>query len=219
VYFHDLQGRLIDIARERVRAGELTERGLARRCGISQPHMHNILKRIRAPSTAAADRLMQTLNMQVSDLLWRVSSEPDSHFRDVPLLRSRIGPGTDAVLTEIRGYYSFPQSLLRDLVDPLAARLGPDLVLPRSLAAHDLVLLDQNPRLREAPGAKSTWVVSEGAGLRVRYLRMDGARLCVANEVTLGDPRQWHSIPLPGRNILDIVRARIVWISREMEKE
>jgi hypothetical protein len=219
VYLHDLQGRLVDIARERVRAGEFTERGLARRCGISQPHMHNILKKIRAPSTAAADRLMRTLDIHIPDPQWRVSSEPDSESRDVPLLRGRIGPGTDAVLTQTRGYYPFPQSVLRDLVDPLAARLGPELVLPRSLAAHDLVLLDQNPRLREAPGAKSTWVVSEGAGLRVRYLRMEGARLCVANEVTLGDPRQWHSISLPGRNILDIVRARIVWTSREMEKE
>jgi hypothetical protein len=219
VYFHELQVRLIDIARERVRAGELTERGLARMCGISQPHMHNILKKIRAPSTAAADRMMEALGISIPDLLWRVSSEPDADVRAVPLLRSRIGPGTDAVLTEIRGHFPLPQALLKDLVDPVAARLGPDLVLPKSLAAHDLVLLDQNPRLREAPGGKSFWVVSEGAGLRVRYLRMDGARLCVANEVTPGDSGQWHSVPPRGRNILEIVRARIVWISREMEKE
>jgi hypothetical protein len=183
------------------------------------PHMHNVLKEIRALSTAAADRLMLTLDLHIPDPQWRISGDPDSNFRDVPLLRSRIGPGTDAVLTEIRGHFQLPQSLLKGLVDPITARLGPDLVLPKSLAAHDLVLLDQNPRLREAPGAKSTWVVSEGAGLRIRYLRMDGARLCVANEVTLRDPRQWHSIPLSGRNILDIVRARIVWISREMEKD
>ncbi len=219
MYFHELHGRLIDIAKERVRAGELTERGLARMCGISQPHMHNVLRKIRALSTAAADRLMRTLNIQITDLMWRVSSEHDADVRAIPLLRNRIGPGTNAVFTEISGHIPLPQSLVQNVVEPLAARLGPDLVLPKSLAAHDLVLLDQNPRLRENPGEKSIWIVSEGAGLRVRYLRKDGARLCVANEITLDDPRKWHAIPLQGRNILDIVRARIVWMGREMEKE
>jgi len=218
VHFQELQGRLVDIARERVRAGELTERGLARMCGISQPHMHNVLKKARAPSTAAADRLMQALDLRIPDPGWRSPSQSDSAVRAVPLLRDRIGPGVDTVLTEIDGQAQLPESLLRDVVDPLAAWLGPDLVLPKSLAAHDLVLLDQNPRLREAPGAKSIWIVSEGAGLRVRYLRLDGARLCVANEVTREDPGKWHSIPLQGRNILDIVRARIVWMGRKMEK-
>jgi hypothetical protein len=219
VYFHELQGRLIDAARERVRAGKLTERGLARMCGVSQPHMHNVLKNIRALSIGSSDRLMLALDIRVTDLLWRVSGESDAAVRAIPILRNRIGPGTDAVLTAIRGHVPLPQSLLKDLVDPLAARLGPDLVLPHALATHDLVLLDQNPLLRSEPGGSSIWVISEGAGLRVRYLRMGGTHLYVANEVTLADPQKWQSIPLQGRNILDIVRARIVWMGREMEKE
>jgi hypothetical protein len=217
VYFQELQGRLIDVARRRVRAGQLTERRLARMCGVSQSHMHNVLKNIRALSTGSADRLMRALDIRVSDLLWRVSTEPDAGVRAIPLIRNRIGPGTDAVLTEIRGHFPLPQSLLKGLVDPLAARLGPDLVLPRTLSPHDLVLLDQNPQLRSAPGGGSVWVVAEGAGLRARYLRMVGTRLYVANEVTLNDPQKWNSIPLQGRNILDIVRARIVWMGREMQ--
>ena len=219
-YFQALQGRLIDIARARVRAGQLTERGLARSCAISQPHMHNVLKNIRVLSTGAADRLMQALDIGVSDLLWRVSTEPDAGVRAIPIIRNRIGPGSEAIFTVIRGHFPLPESLLRGLVDPLAARLGPDLVLPRALAAHDLVLLDQNPSVRSEPGGgASVWVVKESASLSIRYLRMRGTSLCLANEVTLGDPQQWHSIPLAGRNILDIVRARIVWMGREMEKE
>lgn len=220
MYFQELQGRLIDIARERVHTGQLTERGLARSCGISQPHMHNVLKNIRVLSTSAADRLMAALHIGVSDLLWRISTEPDAGVREIPLIRNRIGPGFDAVLTAIRGHFPLPESLLRGLVDPVAARLGPDLVLPNALAAHDLVLLDQNPSVRSEPhGTAGVWVVKEGAGLSVRYLRMRGTSLCLANEVTLEDPHQWHSIPLAGRNILDIVRARIVWMGREMEEE
>jgi hypothetical protein len=219
VYFQELQARLIDIARERVHAGQLTERGLARSCGISQPHMHNVLKNVRVLSTAAADRLMHALDIGVSDLLWRISTEPDAGVRAVPIIRNRIGPGSEAILTVIRGHFPLPESLLKGLVDPLTARLGPDLVMPKALAAHDLVLLDQNPRVRSEPGGAGIWVVKENASLSIRYLRMRGAGLCLANEVTLENPDQWNSIPLAGRNILDIVRARIVWMGREMEKE
>lgn len=109
--------------------------------------------------------------------------------------------------------------MVENLVDPVAARLGPDLVMPRVLAPHDLVLLDQNPEVRAAPGADGLWVLCEGNRLRVRYLRLGGTRLYVVDETTLADPQRWHSIPLQGRNILDIVRARIVWMGREMEKQ
>ena len=36
---NDLHRRLVEVARERVRSGEVSERGLARLCGVSQPHM------------------------------------------------------------------------------------------------------------------------------------------------------------------------------------
>jgi hypothetical protein len=41
MYFLELHTRLVDLARERVHAGEVTERGLSRMCGVSQPHMGN----------------------------------------------------------------------------------------------------------------------------------------------------------------------------------
>ena len=39
MYFQELQKKLVDLARERVRTGRVTERGLARMCAVSQPHM------------------------------------------------------------------------------------------------------------------------------------------------------------------------------------
>jgi hypothetical protein len=216
VYFQPLQERLVDIARERIRAGVFTERKLARLSGISQPHLHNVLKRIRTPSTSSADRLMEALGLRVPDLLWRATTDRDFGVQAVPIMRNRIGPGTDASLEMTRGFVPLPESLLRDLVDPIAARVGPDLVLPKALTAHDLVLLDQNPGCRNSPSPESIWVVSEGAGLRLRYIRADGDQLFIANEMTLDDPRRWQSISRMGRNILDVVRAKIVWMSREM---
>jgi hypothetical protein len=219
VYFQDLQGRLVDLARSRVRAGQVTERGLAKLCGLSQPHMHNVLKQIRLFSLDSADRLMQVLDVGVSDLMWGVTGEQDEQVCAVPLVRSRIGPGTQAVLSVFRGNIPMPGWLLKNVVEPVAARLAPDLVMPAALAANDLVLLDQSTEVRASPAAGGVWIVAEASGLRARYLRMEGARLYVANEVTRGNPQQWVSIPLQGRNILEIVRAHIVWIGREMEKE
>jgi hypothetical protein len=201
----------------------VTERALARLCDISQPHMHNVLKNIRSLSIKSADRLMLALEIRVSDLLWLGSGEDDVSVRTVPVVRNRIGPGTDSILTVFRGYLPLPQSLLRNLIRPVAARLAPDLVLPRAVAARDLVLLDQNPAVRAMSGSASAsdsiWIVDGGAGLRVRYLRVGGTLLYIAHEDNLSDPRRWKATPLRGRNILDIVRARIVWIGREMETE
>ena len=42
--FSDARSSLVAVLRARVRNGELTERGLARLVGVSQPHIHNVLK-------------------------------------------------------------------------------------------------------------------------------------------------------------------------------
>jgi hypothetical protein len=45
-------------------------------------------------------------------------------------------------------------------------------------------------------------------------VRVEKHRLYIVNQINLEQPEQWLSIPLESRNILEIVRARIVWISR-----
>ena len=107
MYLAEIQQALIDTALRRVRAGELTERGLARLCGVSQPHLHNVLKRIRALSTASADRLMRALNLSTEDLLWAAMSNGGTQVRAVPLARNRIGPGYGTDLTATRGAMCF----------------------------------------------------------------------------------------------------------------
>jgi len=70
--FTRLQCRLLAHLRDRVRSGELTERGLARRTGISQPHIHNVLKGERLLSIGAADKILRALRLDLLELL-----EPD----------------------------------------------------------------------------------------------------------------------------------------------
>jgi hypothetical protein len=67
--FRDLQDRLAANLRDRVRGGEVTERGLARLTRVSQPHIHNVLKGKKLLSTNLADQVMQHLRMDILDLV------------------------------------------------------------------------------------------------------------------------------------------------------
>ncbi|MBZ5594381.1 MAG: helix-turn-helix domain-containing protein [Acidobacteriia bacterium] len=69
MYFELLQIRLIAHVQQRVQRGELTERGLARHTGISQPHLHNMLKGARVLSPQMADLLLHHLHITLLDLL------------------------------------------------------------------------------------------------------------------------------------------------------
>ena len=65
----DLQQRFVALLRNRVRNGELTERGLARMVGVSQPHIHNVLHGKRTFSVETVDDIMRHLRMDVLDLI------------------------------------------------------------------------------------------------------------------------------------------------------
>jgi transcriptional regulator with XRE-family HTH domain len=70
--FHELERRFIEYIRQRIRSGELTERRLARMTGISQPHIHNVLKGKRGLSPVMADTILRVLRVDLLDLI-----EPD----------------------------------------------------------------------------------------------------------------------------------------------
>jgi hypothetical protein len=61
--------RLVARLRDKVRSGEATERGLARVIGISQPHLHNVLKGKKLFSLEMSDTVLVGLNLDLCDLL------------------------------------------------------------------------------------------------------------------------------------------------------
>jgi hypothetical protein len=67
--FRELQRRLVAYLQARVRSGEVTERGLARTTGVSQPHMHNVLKGKRLFSPDTADAVCRETRLDLLDLL------------------------------------------------------------------------------------------------------------------------------------------------------
>ena len=67
--FRELQRRLIAHLRTLVRSGDATERGLARLTGVSQPHMHNVLKGKRLLSMDMADQVLARLHLDLLDFI------------------------------------------------------------------------------------------------------------------------------------------------------
>jgi transcriptional regulator with XRE-family HTH domain len=67
--FERLQLNLIQHLRDRVQNGEITERSLARITGISQPHLHNVLKGKRLLSIQKLDRILSYLELDLMDLI------------------------------------------------------------------------------------------------------------------------------------------------------
>jgi len=161
---------------------------------------------------------MQALRITIPQILWSEANGHASEVAAVPLLRHRIGPGTAASFEIVHGFMPLPRGLTAPLEGPIAGYLAHDLALPAPFSSGDLILMDRNESLRSIPAASSCWIVAESAGLRVRYGRRTQSGVEVASEPDFEGPSRYRqTIPFQGRNILSIVRARIVWIGREME--
>lgn len=67
--FSEMHERLTDYVNSKVSNGEVSERALAKHAGISQPHLHNVLKGKRLFSFRSADSIMGVLSVSVLDLV------------------------------------------------------------------------------------------------------------------------------------------------------
>lgn len=72
--FRELEQQLISLLQAKVRSGEVTERSLARIIGLSQPHVHNVLKGKRSLSMETADAILHRLRVDLTDLMGREES-------------------------------------------------------------------------------------------------------------------------------------------------
>jgi hypothetical protein len=79
--FYDLQQCLLEELRQRVRSGAATERGLARLSGISQPHLHNVLKGKRILSVEKADVVLRRLQIDLLCLIEAVELHDSARRR------------------------------------------------------------------------------------------------------------------------------------------
>jgi hypothetical protein len=213
--FADVRNALVAVLRTRVRNGELTERGLARLVGVSQPHIHNVLKGVRSLSPELSDQILQHLRLTLLDLIERERMEAhlsfvhDRGYVYVPLLKGRIGPGC-AWPTELSSTERLPfsGSHVAAIVKPVAARLAEDPRMVDIFTAGDVVLLDQSLRARTVIEDGGLYVVKSATGGIVRRVEMvNGSAYIVADDAKRL-PATWRQIDLDSRQITRLIRAR-----------
>ena len=218
MFFGVLHTRLVATLQERVHGGMLTERGLARRSGISQPHIHHVLKGARTLSARSADRILAELGLNVLHLLEPEELEALLGLRGVPVLEGFLGPGQALTGKASRTErYPFPAADLKGIESPIVSRLAPDPHMAGLFASGSRALLDRAETQRRNPAPGSLYQVAlEGQG-RLPYDRDAGSRLFLMAHDGQHDPSAWHSISLADRNILDVVQAKVIWIGRRLE--
>lgn len=212
--FERLHEQLLETVRQRVRNGELTERSLARLTGISQPHIHNVLKGVRILNNSLADAILLQLKMNVSDL--RENSQTEiSAVRNIPLLAGLLGQESGAFEPcRTVGVVAVPTLVAAGLWRPVMARLGRDDETKPRFEARDLVLIDQAVHAREELCMDSIYVVETGSGPRLRYVRGPIGQLFLASEASRNEPSRWELVERAEGVGGGAVRGRVIWMSR-----
>ena len=157
MHFAELQRRLIAALQSRLRNGELTERRLARLTGISQPHIHNVLRGKRTLSFRTADLIQERACISFVELLEGEGTALHSSggrpapcpLVEVPVLSGWLGPGLPLPRESSPvEKYPFPGAHLASVERPLVARLAGDPKMRTCFRENDLALLDHSPARR-----------------------------------------------------------------------
>lgn len=221
MFFEKLQERLLLLLRGRVQAGEVTERSLAKLTEISQPHIHNVLKGTRKFSPEIADSILRKLGLTVLDLfdagelvmhLSKNSRHEDQRYASVDMLDGDLGPGRPLpTLTRTAERFTVPQSQLKMVTDPVAARLAFDPQMRGTFHGGEVVLLDQSEMSRAFLEPQSLFVLLTDRGALVRKLRRRGDQLILLDGT--GEDTG-EKLDLGGRELHEVVVARVVWMNR-----
>jgi hypothetical protein len=226
VFFADLRSALMDTVRSRVRNGELTERGLAKALGISQPHMHNVLKGTRCLSPELCDRVLVQMRISTLDLIAtralqrHLSSEQadPGQMSFLPVLEGRLGP-SHPWPHDVETHERFPvtAAAIGRMWHPVVVRLEADPAMAPLFGDGDMMLLDQSRTARMHIDPDGLYVVKRGDVGIVRRLRRSGQTVYMVAETALDRPSEWVRLPCEEQPLPFFVRARATLITREVE--
>ena len=213
--FEILRDRLLEYLRRRIHNGENTERGLALKAGVSQPHLHNLLKGVRLLNVDTSDKLLLNLGITALDLLDTDELRRALFLRarraepaiEVPVLQNRLGPGlpwSDQI--SLFEKVQVPARSVARLRQPVVARLTGDPAMAPLLAAGDLVVLDNSERaLNDDPEALfAVELVGRGA---IRWVRQGRNSVYLLTTGTRDCPLRWERVEAPAAAV---VRARAI---------
>lgn len=221
--FRFLQARLVSHIQGRVRNGEISERGLARLTGISQPHIHNVLKGIRLFSMGTADQILQSLRIDLRSLLPEAAAgtgegfaarDVDGHreCRTVALLDGWIGreyPFPQAAGLE---RYPFRAADVDRLESPAAVRFARDPLRASQVSGYGVVLLECAEAVRREPDGQSYYAVDLGGGGTIGLVRSPRRD----SSLWVRHADAWECIPMEGRGPLDVIQGRVRLFVRQL---
>jgi transcriptional regulator with XRE-family HTH domain len=227
MYFQVLQLRLIALLKGRVRNGEITERRLALLTGVSQPHIHNVLKGARMLSPEVADQILECLRLSIFDLVQKeeIPAHPEAAraaplpYEEIPILEGRVGPGFPYPnrVSHVE-HLPFLRSQLASAQDPVVARGGSDPHMTALFASNDLALLDRAESQRSRPKSGQIFVIQLDGVVAVRRLHTEDGWLLASTADGIVQPLCPFPPPAAGRDMLEKVLARVLWIGRDLER-
>lgn len=229
--YQDAQLRLLAYVRSQIRNGELTERGFARLIGISQPHVHNVLKGARNLSPNIFDLTLKYFHLSLLDLV--PSEELDRHLRslhtlaraaEVPFLDRPVGPGMPwPVSLNPRKSFPLPSTSTCAPANLVMASLIADPSMRSRLGSSDIALLDISPNHPSTLAPEGLFVVERGtdSGMEavIRYIRPGTHRYYLATDANLDTPADWEPFPVSASELAAAVKARVRWIGREDDRD
>jgi hypothetical protein len=226
MFFADLHAAVVECLRARVKNGQLTERGLARMAGISQPHIHNVLKGTRTLSLDLSDQILYTLRLSILDLVDRevllghLQTAPGDPVEQayLPVLRGKIGPGHPWP-AEVDGHerICISRTVVDRMHEPVLARLAADSRMGGVFSEEDLALLDQSPRARSEITAGACYLIKRGNGGLVRRLRYLGRSLYVFSDDVADRPAGWERLRVEDHQLTYFVRAKVTLVARDAD--
>jgi hypothetical protein len=226
LFFADLRSALMDTVRSRVRNGQVTERGLAKALGISQPHMHNVLKGTRSLSPELCDRVLAQMRLSTLDLVAtpalqrHLSSEQTDPGQTsfLPVLQGRLGP-SHPWPQEVETHERFPVTAvaITRMWHPVVVRLSADPHMHPLFGEGDTALLDQSQAARMHFDPEALYVIKWGGAGLVRRIRRSGQGIYMVAHDAADRPTEWVRLPCDEQPVSFFVRARATLITREVE--
>jgi len=225
--FQDARLKLLAYVRNEVRNGELTERGLARLIGISQPHAHNVLRGVRTLSPEVFDLVLKYLHLSLLDLASIEEIEGQLQRRrarervaEVAFLERPVGPGSPW-LAGVNWRKSFPVPFPSVTVpdELVMAKLATDPAMIATLGSYDIALLDTSEQSRAAVSPQGLYVIERSGEAVLRYIRSGTRRYYLVTDADWDSPSAWEWLALSRAQLDAAVKARVIWLGRERDRD
>ena len=221
--FRSAHERLLAQVRSRMQNGELTERAFARRLGVSQSHINNVLRGRRNLSQELADSILKFFNYSLLDLHHDVEVRSclgdralSSGRIEIDVLENPAGPGYPwSGRRDSQQRYRCPSTVRGVPAYAFFCRIAHDPGMNDILFGHDIVLVDPSLTARLTDSPTSIYLVQLGSEALLRWVRGGYRNLYLADGTTLNRPVDWQRIPIQEDRRLEVVKGRAVWIGNE----